>query len=90
MTAPLDFTRKVVAALHASYADRPWQGNSILRTLRLIMNYGRVELEMPGIAKNPVEGFESPPSSERDAARFRAGERELTLTVEFQEPAIRW
>lgn len=48
-------TRKVVRALHASYADRPWRGNAILRTLRLLMNFAIHELELPGLTKNPAE-----------------------------------
>ena len=36
---PLEgITRKAVAALHARYADRPWRGNAVLRTLRLVLN----------------------------------------------------
>jgi integrase len=48
-------TRKVVRALHASYADRRWRGNAILRTLRLVMNFAIYELEIPGLTSNPAE-----------------------------------
>lgn len=48
-------TRKVVRALHASYADRRWRGNAILRTLRLVMNFAIYELEVPGLTSNPAE-----------------------------------
>ncbi|RKK04006.1 integrase [Pseudoroseomonas wenyumeiae] len=48
-------TRKVVRALHAQYQDRPWQGNALLRTLRLLMNFGIHDLEMPGLTKNPAD-----------------------------------
>jgi integrase len=48
-------TRKVVRAFHAQYQDRPWQGNALLRTLRLVMNFGIHDLEMPGLMKNPAD-----------------------------------
>ena len=48
-------TRKVVRALHAQFQDRPWQGNAVLRTLRLVMNFGINELELPGLLKNPAD-----------------------------------
>jgi integrase len=51
----LGITRKVVRALHASYADRRWRGNAILRTLRLVMNFAIHELEVPGLTRNPAE-----------------------------------
>lgn len=58
--------RKAVSALHARYEDRPWQGNAILRTLRLIINYA-IKLELPGLVKNPVSGtelYETPPRTQ--------------------------
>ena len=48
-------TRKAVTALHATYEDRPWQGNAVMRTLRMLFNFGLFKLEMPGLAKNPAE-----------------------------------
>ncbi len=54
-TVPLiGINRKAVRALHGMYEDRPWQGNAILRTLRLLFNFGIYELELPGLVKNPV------------------------------------
>ena len=51
----LGITRRAVAKLHAAYEDRPWRGNAILRTLRLVMNFGRHSLELPDLANNPAE-----------------------------------
>ncbi|EHM01391.1 site-specific recombinase, phage integrase family [Acetobacteraceae bacterium AT-5844] len=48
-------TRKVVRHLHAQYAERPWQGNAVLRTLRLLMNFALHDLETPGLTKNPAD-----------------------------------
>lgn len=45
-------TKKAVVVLHQAYADRPWRGNAILRTLRLVLNYGIDQLELPGIRRN--------------------------------------
>ncbi len=57
-TVPLPaITRKAVAAMHHAYEDRPWRGNAILRTLRLVLNHGIYELELPGLVKNPAEHF---------------------------------
>jgi integrase len=60
-------TRKVVRALHAQYQDRPWQGNAVLRTLRLLMNFAIHDLEMPGLVKNPADRpslYETPARSQ--------------------------
>ena len=55
-TVPLPgINRKAVRAVHALYEDRPWQGNAIIRTLRLVMNFGLDDLELPGILKNPAQ-----------------------------------
>ena len=51
-------TRKAVAALHATYEDRPWQGNAMMRTLRLLFNFGLHQVEMPGLLKNPAQRVE--------------------------------
>jgi len=48
-------TRKAVRALHAQYQDRPWQGNAVIRTLRLVLNYGIRKLELPGLPTNPAD-----------------------------------
>lgn len=45
-------TKKAAVVLHQAYADRPYRGNAILRTLRLVLNYGIDELELPGLRKN--------------------------------------
>lgn len=47
-------SRRAVRAVHQQYEDRPWQGNAILRTLRLVMNHGLDEVEMPGLTRNPA------------------------------------
>ncbi|MBU8543962.1 MULTISPECIES: site-specific integrase [Roseomonadaceae] len=59
-------TRKAVAVFHAGYRDRPFRGNAILRTLRLVLNYGKDELQLPELAQNPVEGFEMFDTRPRD------------------------
>ena len=52
-------SRKAVRALHQGFEDRPWQGNAIVRTLRLMLNYGIRQLEMPGLARgNPAAQVE--------------------------------
>jgi hypothetical protein len=64
---PLEgITRKAVAALHARYADRPWRGNAVLRTLRLVLNYGRRDLELRQLQRNPVDGFAMHATPARD------------------------
>lgn len=69
-------TRKAVATLHAAYAETPWRGNAILRTLRLVLNYGLHELELPGLSRNPAAHFTlhetSPRSQIWDQARIDA------------------
>jgi hypothetical protein len=45
-------TKKAVVMLHQGYADRPWRGNAILRTLRLVLNFGIDQLELPGLRRN--------------------------------------
>lgn len=52
-------TRKVVVVMHGDYADRPYRGNAILRTLRIVLNYGRHDLELPDLLdRNPAEKVE--------------------------------
>ena len=64
---PLEgITRKAVAALHARYADRPWRGNAGLRTLRLVLNYGRRDLELRQLQRNPADGFAMHATPPRD------------------------
>ena len=64
---PLEgITRKAVAALHARYADRPWRGNAVLRTLRLVLNYGRRDLELRQLQRNPADGFAMHATPPRD------------------------
>jgi hypothetical protein len=53
--APVEgITRTAVRALHERFAASPFQANAILRTLRLVMNYGIHQLEWPQIVKNPA------------------------------------
>lgn len=57
-------TRVTVRALHSRFQDRPWQGNALIRTLRLVLNYGIRELQMAGLPTNPAnhpELYETPP-----------------------------
>ncbi|MBK1656877.1 site-specific integrase [Paracraurococcus ruber] len=69
-------TRKAVAVLHAGYAATPWRGNAILRTLRLVLNFGIHDLELPGLVRNPAAHFDlhetSPRSQVWDQARIDA------------------
>lgn len=47
-------TRTAARSLHQRFAATPFQANAILRTLRLLMNYGINKLEWTAIAKNPA------------------------------------
>ena len=50
-----EIDRKAVRALHSLYEDRPWQSNAVIRTLRLLINFGMNDLELPGLTKNPAQ-----------------------------------
>jgi integrase len=69
-------SRKAVATLHAVYEDRPHRGNAILRTLRLLLNYGIDQIELPGLLRNPAAHLDMHPTEPRhqvwDAARIGA------------------
>jgi hypothetical protein len=52
-------TKKAVVVMHQQYADRPYRGNAILRTLRIVLNYGRHDLELADLAdRNPADRLE--------------------------------
>jgi hypothetical protein len=81
-------TRKVVRALHASYADRPWRGNAILRTLRLVMNFAIHELELAGLSKNPAERLSLYETRPRDQI-WRQWQIDAFLDAAADQPQLR-
>jgi len=84
----LGITRKVVRALHASYADRRWRGNAILRTLRLVMNFAIHELEVPGLTRNPAEHMALYETRPRDQVWSQA-QIDAFLAAAADQPAMR-
>jgi len=57
-TVPLaGITRLVVTRLHQGYAATPHRGNAIIRTLRLLLNYGMTELQLRTLRTNPAAGL---------------------------------
>jgi integrase len=81
-------TRKVVRSLHASYADRRWRGNSILRTLRLVMNFAIHELEVPGLTRNPAEHMALYETRPREQVWSQA-QIDAFLAAASEQPALR-
>lgn len=81
-------TRKVVRALHASYADRRWRGNAILRTLRLVMNFAIYELEIPGLTSNPAERIAHYQTRPRDQVWSQA-QIDAFLEAAADQPVMR-
>lgn len=84
----LGITRKVVRALHASYADRRWRGNAILRTLRLVMNFAIHELEVPGLTRNPAEHMALYETRPRDQVWSQA-QIDAFLAAAADQPVMR-
>lgn len=84
----LGITRKVVRALHASYADRRWRGNAILRTLRLVMNFAIHELEVPGLTRNPAEHMALYETRPREQVWSQA-QIDAFLAAASDQPALR-
>lgn len=84
----LGITRKVVRALHASYADRRWRGNAILRTLRLVMNFAIHELEVPGLTRNPAEHMALYETRPRDQVWSQA-QIDAFLAAASDQPTMR-
>ena len=51
-------TRKAVKAMLAGFADRPWRGNALVRTLSAMWSHGLHELELEGLPANPAAHIE--------------------------------
>lgn len=83
-------TRRGAVAFHAEFAATPWRGNAVMRTLRLIINYGIRELELAALTRNPAAGivmFPTPPRQQIwDQASIDAF---LDIATEIGEERIR-